>query len=201
MDMRVWVGCLGCYNAGGLVGTWVDAAEADTVTIESLAETMTPGDLRNDHLGLTPYGPHEELWCLDQEGLSPFIEGECSPMEAQRLAEQVGDLDDHELRMLRLYVEALGRGNWSGDVDWFDVGREAVDHYVGEAASLADWAADFAEETGALNPTDEYGRPVKHGVDEVILRNIDWAGVAQEWTEGYSIVRDDETGNLVLFSS
>ncbi len=29
LNPRVWVGCLGCYNAGVLVGAWVDAAEAE----------------------------------------------------------------------------------------------------------------------------------------------------------------------------
>lgn len=27
-DAKVWVGCLGCYNGGALVGEWFDAGEA-----------------------------------------------------------------------------------------------------------------------------------------------------------------------------
>ena len=33
---RVWVGCLGCYNAGRLVGRWVDAEDAADLSPEDV---------------------------------------------------------------------------------------------------------------------------------------------------------------------
>ena len=30
---RVWIGCLHCYNSGGLVGEWFDAVDAEEVTL------------------------------------------------------------------------------------------------------------------------------------------------------------------------
>ena len=38
MPLRVWPGCLSCYNAGQLVGAWIDAADAGELTIERLHE-------------------------------------------------------------------------------------------------------------------------------------------------------------------
>jgi antirestriction protein len=207
-DMRVWVGCLGCYNAGYLIGEWVDAAKADTITVERLAETMREGsDVRAEHLGTwhPAASPHEELWCMDTEGLAPFIDGECSPMAAQQLAEQVGDLEEHELRLLRLYVEALGRSNWSGDVDWAEIAEEAREHYVGEGTSLEDVAQGWVEEMGLLDELsktrDQYGREKEADSDSlqaIILRNIDWRGVTQEIAQGWSDARDDD-GTVVVF--
>lgn len=185
--MRVWVGCLGCYNGGDLVGDWAGIADADPVSM-GLAEHR-PGGYSG------PFCKRcgaDEFWCFDAENLAPFIDGECSPAAATQLAEQLDGLDDDDLRLVRLYVGALGRGNWSGEIDWADVAAEARDHYVGEAESRADWAASFAEETGTLRSLAT--------IDDVILRNIDWAGVAEEWTQGYSEIRDDERGTVVLFS-
>ncbi|GAA1703825.1 hypothetical protein FB460_0586 [Propioniferax innocua] len=38
MPLRVWPGCLSCYNAGRLVGAWIDAADAGGLTIAKLHE-------------------------------------------------------------------------------------------------------------------------------------------------------------------
>lgn len=201
-DMRVWVGCLGCYNGGDLNGEWVDAADADPVEM-GLAQLGPGGGYRG------PFCKRcgaDEFWVFDHEGMGPFLTGEFSPMEAQQLAEQLDGLDEHELRLLRLYVEALGgRGYWSGPVDWADVATEAQDHYVGEAESLADWAQEFAEETGVLQVTipGRYGEPRKLTDDDAlstILAAVDWEQVAEVWTQGYSTVRDEERGVIVLFS-
>jgi Antirestriction protein (ArdA) len=76
---RVWVGCLGCYNGGRLVGTWIDAVEAN-LTMTSWVEHG--GRVPADHA----VEAHEELWVMDFECM-PFLDGESSPAEAQRIGE------------------------------------------------------------------------------------------------------------------
>lgn len=51
---RVWLGCLGCYNDGALVGRWVDCADVEDVTLADLYA----GSGR-------PYAACEEVWVLD----------------------------------------------------------------------------------------------------------------------------------------
>lgn len=54
MPLRIWPGCLSCYNAGRLVGAWIDAADADEMTI---AELHRQAD--------APLSPDcEEIWVL-----------------------------------------------------------------------------------------------------------------------------------------
>jgi hypothetical protein len=211
--MRVWVGCLGCYNAGHLVGQWVDAIEADTVTVETLAERIRTGfdepqRALEEHLGTwhPQASPHEELWCLDAEGLEPFIAGECSPAAAQRLAEQLDGLDDHELQTLLAYVEAMGGPrNWDAGVDWSDVATEAAEAFVGRAGSIAEWAEEFAEDTGTLREMRTWQNPrtfreeVGREDFDAILAAVDWEQVGELWTQGYSTAEID--GEVWLFSS
>jgi hypothetical protein len=211
-EMRVWVGCMGCYSAGALVGKWVDAIEADTVTVETLAESIRrgfddPTRALEEHLGTwhPAASPHEELWCLDTEGLAPFIEGECSPAAAQRLAEQVGGLADYELEVLLAYVDALGRHNWDAGVDWSDVAREAADALVGRSTSIAAWAEELAEDTGTLKEMRTWQNPrtfreeVGREDFDAILAAVDWEQVGELWSDGYSVAERD--GEVWLFSS
>jgi hypothetical protein len=200
-DMRVWVGCLGCYNSGRLVGKWADAIDAD------------PAEMGLAKLGDGPgyRGPFcvrcgsDEFWCLDSEGLWPFITGECSPAEAQRVAQQLDGLEAHELEVLVAYVDALGRGNWDGGVDWSDVARDAADAFVGRASSIGAWAEEFAEETGLFRGWEQYrydGRRVQLTDDEdvsTVLGAVDWEQVGEVWTQGYSTAERD--GEVWLFSS
>jgi hypothetical protein len=210
-EMRVWVGCLGCYNAGALVGKWVDAIEAETVTVEVLADLIRAEfegtDVLAEHDGTwhPQASPHEELWCLDTEGLEPFIEGECSPSAAQRLAEQVGELAEYEMDVLLAYVDALGRHNWDAGVDWSDVAAEATEAFVGRASSLAAWAEEFAEDTGTLKEMRTWQNPrtfreeVGREDFDAILAAVDWQQVGELWSDGYSSAERD--GEVWLFSS
>lgn len=86
---RVWVGCLSCYNAGELVGSWVDAEDALSVTADRLH-------------GSGFSGPCEELWCFDVEGLPAGV-GEIDPDEAASWGEM---------------FEALGDAQWPALVAW-----------------------------------------------------------------------------------
>jgi antirestriction protein len=155
-DLRAWVGCLACYNAGHLVGHWYDADEAGDRTSADVHssnglfagdEPVTITDGR-DSVVLLPDGrvvddlgcPHEELWVMDHEGFGDLLTGECSPCEAQRLAELVGDLDEDERTAFSSFA-----GNYSTvDDGVLDDFREAS---YGVWDSERDFAYSFAEET------------------------------------------------------
>lgn len=215
--MRVWVGCLGCYNAGFLVGEWVEAADAGSVTVERIDQLIDTEILEHarqraheEHLGTwhPAAAPHEELWVMDLDDCAPFIDGECSPTHAQAVGEALAELDDDELELLRVYVEGIGAQSLAkvdGITDWADAAAEARDKFVGRAESLAAWAENFAEETGLLSmwtrQDNRTFRDVKLTDDDgmsAILRNIDWEDVGEEWTQGMTVVNHD--GELWIFT-
>lgn len=147
MDMRVWIGCLACYNAGRLVGKWYNATDAAEITTEQLhrnagefgAGVESPDAARWTPPGTTrpvvfADGPHEELWCMDTDGFGGLIEGECSPMEATRVAELVASVSTDE-------IEALGhfRANYGGELT-----EETVDDFRESYQGLHDSENDFA---------------------------------------------------------
>lgn len=179
MTARAWVGCLGCYNAGALVGAWVDAVDAADVTVERLHSGDNQGRVsRADVFRADPYaGWHEELWVMDFEGFDGWLTGECSPVEAAKVAETVEAIADagFDADAVRAWAEHVGEPvrEWGADV------REAFeDAYAGEADSGAEFAEQLAEDTGAFlvyggdggsdRPSDVSDRwPFTH---------IDWSG-------------------------
>ena len=121
-DMRVWVGCLACYNAGDLHGEWLEPADGPDW------ECGKPG--------------HEETWVFDHEGFGSFISGECSPLEAARIAEQLDGCENVEA--LKAYV------GWTGCT--LETALEDFDNgaFMGEYESGEDFAYELAKETGDL---------------------------------------------------
>lgn len=147
---RVWVGCLACYNAGRLMGEWVDATEAGDLSRERVHGSSATLALVEVQDGGSP---HEELWCFDLEGFGGFLEGECSPSEAQAVAEVIAaiEADGTDLGAV---------GAWAsyehGRVEEWDAPtREAFEEaYCGEWKSGADYAENLAEDIGALDSAD-----------------------------------------------
>ncbi|HET9671705.1 MAG TPA: antirestriction protein ArdA, partial [Actinomycetota bacterium] len=123
-----------------------------------------------------PYAAgHEELWVFDHQGYRGFLSGECSPSEAQTLAEWLDQLDEspYPLDAIAAYRDHIGH-------EYADRDREAflddfAEAYAGEHDSAADFAENYAEETGALE-----GAP-----DRWPFSCIDWSHAADEletWT-------------------
>lgn len=82
MSLRVWPGCLSCYNAGRLVGAWIDAADAGELTVERLHQ-LAGAPLR---VGC------EEIWCLDGDGPWPGFH-EMGLSEAQEWADAYAEVE------------------------------------------------------------------------------------------------------------
>lgn len=172
---RAWVGCLACYNAGHLVGEWIDATEADTAcdidyalrrdrahpATPDLAESMTR--IRRAHLA----EGHEEWWVFDHEGFAGLLSGECSPAEAQRSARLFDAIgaDGHPVEAVAAWAEHTGPVE-----EWDRPTRESFeDAYAGEWRSEQEYAEQLAEDVGAV--TGEEAWP---------LSCIDWSRAARD---------------------
>lgn len=151
---QVWIGCLSCYNDGRLVGEWWDASIADEITTQRThAECGIAVDAEGYVPGEEIYGPHEELWVMDHEGLP--IDGECSPMEAAKWGALFGELMPWEYYAFRAYVRT-GLGSVDGD-GLSDVG-EFHEAYCGEFSSFQDYAEDLFDNCGYADEIPEHLR-------------------------------------------
>ena len=131
--MRVWVGCLACYNDGRLVGEWVDAVDADT---------FTPCERAG----------HEEWWVMDHDGLP--IDGECSPAYAAALAECLALVEPWRRGAAFAWIR---EGNYSTDTEGLPILSDFDDAYQGEYDSPRDYAQTLAEDSGLV--PEEYVWP------------------------------------------
>lgn len=159
---RVWVGCLGCYNAGDLVGEWFDAGDAPTEMPEfDRAVFAGLSRIRGEHVA----GGHEELWVMDSEGIPES--GEFSPSRAVLWGE---------------LFERVGETQWPALIAWAAYGSHTVDSddlpdvssfedaYAGEWDSEKDFAE--SEDGGAAGLFE--GLPDDHPA----VTYFDWA----KWT-------------------
>jgi hypothetical protein len=164
---RVWVGCLACYNAGDLIGAWVDAIDGpEYVPPEHVVRCLSCGIAEPDpeaecparrdrepgaeygtthYVGITgPDGdPHEEQWVMDHEGFGGLLSGECSPAEAARLAEAIERMEAEGYPVEAVAAWRDNIGAEYADLEDLDGFGEA---YCGEWASGADYAEDLAGE-------------------------------------------------------
>lgn len=126
-ETRVWVGCVGCYSAGRLVGDWHDAVDAGDLTVADL------------HDGKPCPNDGEELHCYDSEGLGG---GEFSPGEAAKRARLLAEHDNPDA--LLAYWQSVG-GSLQDAADSF------ADAYCGSWDSGEDYAEQLADDIGAVD--------------------------------------------------
>lgn len=134
---RVWVGCLGCYNAGRLVGRWVDAERAANLTSEELHGYPSA---------------HDELWCLDTEGF-PYGTGEVSPSVASKWGELYGEVGEALWPALVSWVES---GCYVVDADELPCVSDFEERFCGCWESETDYANQLAEEMGVWDEVPEH---------------------------------------------
>ena len=138
---RAWVGCLGCYNAGNLVGRWLDADQCGDMVSARLANAPKPED--QEIYGNAPRCIKcgaEEFWVFDHENFHGLLRGECAPHEAFEASEKLAQVLEDDLPML---------DSWMSEGNDFD--PEAMqDAYAGRFESFTDFAEDFAEQTDML---------------------------------------------------
>lgn len=168
-EPRAWVGCLACYNDGRLVGEWVDGSEA------------------GDCVPCRRFG-HEEWWVFDHEGYAGTLTGECSPVEAQRVAETLEALPDYVDRgAFAAWVSECG-----GDLDGVDGFEES---YRGAWDDLGAFALELFEDT---SPSSE----VRGLVDSWPFTCLDWDRAGRELVMGGDVhTVDNPDGGIWVFWS
>jgi antirestriction protein len=132
---RVWIGALGAYNAGRLVGEWCDATNLDE--LNECAERV----LAEARKVVGPLEAGDEIMLADREGFGDLI-GEYTPLE--RVAE-LGALIDERGPAFVGYAGNVGAEY--ADAEGFE------ESYCGEYESEKDYAYDYADSTGA--PTSD----------------------------------------------
>ena len=161
---RVWVGCLGCYNAGRLVGRWVNAEDA---------ADLSPEDVHGRP------SSHEELRCLDLEGF-PEGTGEMSPSAAVLWGELFEEVGETQWPALLVWVES---GCYVADSDDLPCASDFEDAYLGEWDSFDDYAAQLAEDIGLTD-----------GWPEEALRYFDWEAWTRDLQFDYIVADAPEGG-------
>ena len=171
---RVWVGCLGCYNAGNLVGEWFDAQDAPTSMDEWHDHPNVKGGtwVPKFRIPHTHYeSGHEELWCFDHENFHGLLTGECSPSEARRLAGMLEESGDPAA--FGAYADNEGRDY--ATVDGF---REA---FCGEYRSEEEYAQELAEELGYVDDSARWPMTCidwSHAWNELRIGGDNWSAPA-----------------------
>ena len=131
-DPVAWIGCLGCYNAGRLVGRWFFAFEIadETATIPTTC----------DRCG------SDEFDVFDTQNLP-------GRMTLREFAEQAGTINelytddpDRYVRLLSLIRDGIA-------VTLTDADRWDEDNYRGQYESGGDLAEEYATDTGAISGT------------------------------------------------
>ena len=162
--IRIWVGCLSCYNAGRLTGDWVEAIEA--------TEWECP--IGN----ADPSGPHEEFWVMDYEDPYGFITGEISPSEAQAVAEAVAaiEVDGQDPEAVGAYWDLFWAGRPFTADAWADQRRDFEDRYAGRWDSWREYAEEFGNDILGMDSWPENAQ-----------RYFNWDSWANDLRYDYSV--------------
>jgi hypothetical protein len=165
---RAWVGCLGCYNGGALVGKWLEGEAIGDTVAAGLATLETVGDYTAPRC-VRCFA--DEFMVFDHEGMLGLIKGECSPSEAAEAAATVEEIERAgiDLEAAAAYID--DRGEW--DASNFE------DSYAGEFDTMEEFAQQLAEDIGALNEFLVW----PHNC-------IDWEHAAHELSYDYSLLGD-----------
>lgn len=141
-DARAWIGSLAAYNAGRLVGAWIDLDGKDAEDVaEEAREAMRPQIAG----WMGEAEAFDEIWIFDHEGLGGLVRGECNVGEAVAAAEVLGGLYGN-VDAFRAYCENLGPTN----IDLATVADDFEEAYQGEYATMADFAEELLNDTGDL---------------------------------------------------
>jgi antirestriction protein len=161
---QAWVGCLGCYNNGALVGKWLEGESCADLEAAGLAKIETHGDYtaaRCVRCG------GDEFWVMDHENYGDLLGGECSPIEAQNIAQAIATIEGEGLDIEAVAAYA---SNMHLDIAAFDDWQsDYEDAYLGEYDSVHAYAVEYVESCGLL-----------HGVPDNIARYFDYDAFARD---------------------
>jgi len=171
-DYRIWVGSMGAYNNGTLLGEWIDAEDASWKVDELVAKWHKANPIVNG----------DEWFIGDHEGFGDAWPGGENPdlLQLGALAEA---LEEHG----EPFAEFAGNGSYGNDTaDNVEAFEEA---YQGEWDSMEDFACDHADGCGLLAQ-----------MPESIRCYFDHAAYARDLEGGYWTARTASGGVYVYLS-
>ena len=165
---RVWIGCLQSYNAGRLIGEWVDATDLDEM-LEAQEHVKALAISAAKEAGDWPVYFHEpeEFFLADNEGFGNAI-GEYTPLD--KVAELGAAIEEHGAAFLA-YLGGFGRDDIPTDPA--EMVTDFQDRYAGEWESDEDYARELV---------DAIGWKFEAGSAELdaISPYLDWEMIARE---------------------
>jgi antirestriction protein len=156
LEPRVYIACLGCYNAGCLHGEWFDADDELPGKVAESFGTSAPGDDEEPTIlchCIAQLGREgapdvicggEEFVVHDSEGFGFMKIGEVGYEEAAEVGQKLRDLGD-DAELVTAVFNHLGSGTSLDDAETF-----YRDNYQGAFDSLEDWAYDSYEQCGDI---------------------------------------------------
>lgn len=170
---RVWIGCLASYNAGRLIGEWVDAVDVDEmheardrVAVQAIAAAKEAGEWP------VYFSDPEEFFLADNEGFG-FNVGEYPNWEA--LAQVGALIEEHGedfLAFLTFWDNTRG-GDILEEADSLEEGF--AESYCGAADSERDAAYEIVEDLGFG------GLEAGHSFwDSELASYLDWDSIARD---------------------
>jgi len=161
---KAWVGCLGCYNNGALVGKWLDGESCADLEAAGLAKIETHGDYTAPRCVRCG---GDEFWVMDHENFGDLLGGECSPIEAQNMAQAIATIEGEGLDIEAVAAYA---SNMHLDIaDFSEWGGDYESAYLGEYESVYAYAVEYVESCGLL-----------HGVPDNIARYFDYDAFSRD---------------------
>ena len=146
--VRAWVGCLGCYNNGNLVGEWIDGTECADLVEAGLTYRPDVAGLPSE---ICKRCGAEEFWVMDHEGLpAAVLSGECSPIHFAELTEAWEAVESPE--MVAAYLGNMGETVTAENLA--KLIEQAQDAYTGYETVL-EYAESYLEDSGLLAEVPE----------------------------------------------
>lgn len=181
-ECRAWIGSLAAYNAGRLVGVWVDldGKDEEEATAEAIA-AMRP-QVAGSMDEADAFG---ELHVFDHEGIGLLVTGECSIGEAVRAAGIIGQVEEGEREAFAAYVRDIGREHV--DEDTLEAFRNA---FLGEYESLEDFAREYVDYVGLLDR-----------VPDAVRTYFDYAAFGRDLRLGGDIWTEEIGGRVLVFAT
>lgn len=169
-EPQVWLGCLACYNAGSLIGTWMGVKEALDTDSETLHKKMIP----TWKLG----NSHEELWVFDHENTG--LKGEFGLNKIKSIAKTYEEVGDAAWPTYIAWLDHTGN-------DYLDVST-FEDNYIGEWSSFSDYAYQQAEDLLACT----------EGGNGILANYFDYDQWERDLSMDYNVV-DVDDGVAIFF--
>lgn len=175
---KVWIGCLASYNAGRLIGEWVEATDVDEmeecrgrVAEQAIAAAKEAGDWP------VYFTEPEEFFLADHEGFPRGSIGEYTPFDQ---VAALGALLEEHGAALTAYLETLGSADWDLDT----LAEQFEERSRGQWDSMEDYARDYVGQVGWAGLEPSQLKSIESYLDwEMIARELEMDSFITE--DGY----------------